>query len=178
MFIPPIQKEEVLFYGTQQAYFLVRFYFTLYERFLRAFEISNEFEENQKTSSLNKDEKHNMANERYECFKWILAHLIRGNIESEKYEDFLRSIFGNKAYLMFYIDKIIHTVKEILLIIFKIIITIQKMANDDVSPKVLNLFTETDLLSKHPERSNNKSSGKKKNWPEHVYLAQLNSLTL
>jgi len=110
MFVPPASKDQIMFYGTQHVYFLVRFYFTLYERFLKAYEISNEFEENSKTEKLTEEEKKSLSTERYEIFKWILVHLIRQNIDNEKYEDFLRSIFGTKAYLMFYIDKIIHTV--------------------------------------------------------------------
>lgn len=167
LFVPPVKKDQVLFYGTQQLFFLVRFYYTLYERFLKAFEIANEFDSNPKSDLLTDSEKRTLAVERYDAFKWILVHLIRNNIENEKFEDYLRSIFGTKAYLMFCIDKIIHT----------IIITIQKLGNDEVSPKVLNLFTESDLQSKHPERAE-KNIQKKKNWPEHVYLAQLNSLTL
>lgn len=113
VFVPSVKKDTIMFYGTQQIYFLVRFYYTLYERFMKAYEISNEFEDNNKNSQLSEEEKKSLANDRYETFKWILVHLIRGNIENEKYEDFLRSIFGTKAYLMFYIDKIIQTVKSI-----------------------------------------------------------------
>ena len=54
--------------------------------------------------------KEKLAKERYVIFKWVLAHLIRSDIENEKYEDLLRCVFGNRAYLMFYVDRIIHMV--------------------------------------------------------------------
>jgi hypothetical protein len=47
-----MEKGEIMFYGTQHIYHLMRFYFALYERFLKAFEISQEFEENSKTAVL------------------------------------------------------------------------------------------------------------------------------
>mmetsp|Transcript_24723 Transcript_24723/g.21897 ORF Transcript_24723/g.21897 Transcript_24723/m.21897 type:complete len:97 (-) Transcript_24723:866-1156(-) len=96
-----------MFYGTQHVYCLLRYYFSLYERIVKAFEISHEFEANSKTEKLSAKEKEELAEERYLTFKWVLAHLLKGTIDSEKYEDYLRSIFGTKAYLMFCIEKII-----------------------------------------------------------------------
>jgi len=167
-FLPQANKKQILFYGTQHIYFLFRFYFTLYERFLKAFEISHEFEPNSKTNLLSKEEKEKLSEERYESFKWILIHLLRSNIESEKYEDMLRSIFGNKAYLMFYIEKIIHL----------IIITIQKLVNDEITLKSLSLYPESDVFGKLLDPNAKSNNSKSKNIVENVYLAQLNHLTL
>lgn len=55
-------------------------------------------------------EKSKLADERYDTFKWILVHLIRANIESIKYEDLLRSIFGKEAFALVYVDKIVNSV--------------------------------------------------------------------
>ena len=54
-FIPQTGNKDVMFYGTQHIFYLVRFYFTLYERFLKAYEISYEFEPNVKTAGLSKE---------------------------------------------------------------------------------------------------------------------------
>lgn len=51
--------------------------------------------------------------------------------------------------------------------------------NDDTSVKTLNFFTETELPTKNAESSKGKTVTKKsKNWPEYIYLAQINQLTL
>lgn len=58
-FLPQTKKKNTMFYGSQHIYHLFRFYFTLYERFLKAFEISHEFEPNSKTIHLSKEVKKN-----------------------------------------------------------------------------------------------------------------------
>jgi len=168
-FIPQTGNKDTMFYGTQHIFYLVRFYFTLYERFLKAYEISYEFEPNVKTANLSKEERKRISEERYETFKWVLIHLLRSNIESEKYEDLLRSLFGNKAYLMFYIEKIIHL----------IIITIQKLVNDEITMKTLSLYPENDCFGKSFDPTlKGSGNSKSKNWVENIYLGQLNHLTL
>jgi len=170
LFEPIPRSNEVFFYGTQNLYYLVRFYYTLYERFLKVQEISSFFEENPRSKLLTPEDKEELAKERYDIFKWVLAHLIRSNLESEKYEDLLRCVFGNKAYLMFYVDRIVHM----------FIITIQKLMNDDISVKTLNLFTETELPNKNADTSKflKPVIKKPKNWPEYIHLAHINQLTL
>ena len=46
MFEKVSEEQDTVFYGTQHLYYMIRFYFTLYERFLKVHEISAEFEEN------------------------------------------------------------------------------------------------------------------------------------
>lgn len=65
-FVPQQEKGQIMFYGTQHIYYLVRFYFTLYERFLKAFEISQEFEMNSKTAVLSPEVR---DDNRYEFIK-------------------------------------------------------------------------------------------------------------
>lgn len=55
MFEPIAKETEKVFYGTQHLYYLVRFYYTLYERFLKVYEISSEFELNPKSSLLSEE---------------------------------------------------------------------------------------------------------------------------
>jgi len=52
LFTPPLREGQKIFYGTQHVYCLIRYYFTLYERFVKAREVSNEFEDNSKTRLL------------------------------------------------------------------------------------------------------------------------------
>lgn len=113
MFEPQSTKSDIMFYGTQHLYFLHRFYYSFYERMLKAYEISFDFEENSKTSKFSPEERKKIGEERYVTFKWILAHMLKGTIDNEKYEDYLRSVFGTRAYLMFYIEKIIQLVRKL-----------------------------------------------------------------
>lgn len=95
--------------------------------------------------------------------------MVKTNLDNEKYEDLLRGLFGNQAYLLFYTDKIIHS----------IIITLQKVYGDDITLKTLNLFTESELMTRNQDPNKSKNSAQKsKNWSEYVYLSQLNRLTL
>jgi len=52
IFTPPAKEGQKIFYGTQHVYCLIRYYFTLYERFVKAREVANEFEDNPKTKLL------------------------------------------------------------------------------------------------------------------------------
>ena len=110
IFAPAAKEGQRVFYGTQHVYCLIRYYFTLYERFVKAREIAHEFEDNVKTRALSASEIENISKERYDNFKIILAHLVKSNLDNEKYEDLLRGLFGNHAYMLFYTDKIIHSV--------------------------------------------------------------------
>jgi len=51
--------------------------------------------------------------------------------------------------------------------------------NDDISVKTLNFFTETELPTKNADVKTLKNIiRKQRNWPEYIYLAQINQLTL
>jgi len=167
LFLPKKDHDSILFYGTQNVYFLLRFYFTLYERFQKAYDIANNFVTNSKTVLLSEDQKAVLVAERYELFKWVLIHLLRMNIDNMKYEDFIRSIFGNDAYLMFYIDKIINAMIK----------AIQNLANDDISIKTLNLFSQN-AFNMRSEGGSKSYSRMSKSWNEEVYLSHLNYLML
>ena len=55
IFLPTAGSGEKVFYGSQHIYCLIRFYFTLYERFVKAREVAREFEINEKTILLPHD---------------------------------------------------------------------------------------------------------------------------
>ena len=100
-----------MFYGTQKLYVFLRFFYTLYERVLKAFELCHEIEENEKTKGLSEVERKNLAEERYWAFKLMLIHhLLKKENSAEDYEDQLRCVFGNNAFYMFTIQKILTSV--------------------------------------------------------------------
>ncbi len=53
----------------------------------------------------------NLAKERYEMFKLTLLNLIKQKFDATKYEDFIRGLFGNNAFLFFTVDKILSLVR-------------------------------------------------------------------
>lgn len=52
MFLPQESEDTIIFYGNKLLYTLMRFFFTLYERFLMAYEMSQFFESNHKCEAL------------------------------------------------------------------------------------------------------------------------------
>ena len=109
-YLPKKDKDSLVFYGTQKFYVFLRFVYTLYERVLKAYELCHEFEDNAKTRGLSIEEKSSLGEERYQAFKLILIYLLRPGSTSEIYEDLLRCIFGNNAFYMFTIQKILTSV--------------------------------------------------------------------
>jgi len=84
---------------------------------------------------------------------------------------------------MFYIEKIIHLVNyfysfHFVNIQLQIIITIQKLVNDEITLKSLSLYPESDVFGKLLDPNAKSNNSKSKNIVENVYLAQLNHLTL
>ena len=55
-------------------------------------------------------EKTLLAKERYEMFKLTLLNFIKQKFDANKYEDFIRGLFGNNAFLFFTVDKILSLV--------------------------------------------------------------------
>ena len=68
--------------------------------------------------------------ERFEVFLGGILSSMTNMMDSNKYEDFTRSLFGNRAYFMFLFDKLItSTVKHLL-----------NFANEDSCSKSFTLF--------------------------------------
>lgn len=110
-----------MFYGTKNLYIFIRFFYVLYERLYKAKEISNFFEDNEKTRKLKQEEKNELASERYNTFKNILISSFK--LRDIKYEDYLRSIFGKQAFLLFTIDKTLQSTTK----------SLQTLASDELS---------------------------------------------
>ncbi len=56
-FLPKDDKDSVVFYGTEKLYVFMRFYYTFYERMLKAYELCQEIEVNEVTKNLTEAEK-------------------------------------------------------------------------------------------------------------------------
>ena len=128
--MPEENEKSNVFYGTKLLYTLLRFFFTLYERFLMAFEMCQYFENNPRCEALTEEviilliclnlnsflkEKTEIAHDRYEMFKLTLLNFIKQKFDTNKFEDFIRGIFGNNAFLFFTVDKILSLVKLLFL---------------------------------------------------------------
>jgi len=55
LFLPIENANSISFYGTKHLYSFLRFFYTIKERLLKAWELSNFFEENTKTKLLTKE---------------------------------------------------------------------------------------------------------------------------
>lgn len=120
-------EETQIFYGTKNLYVFLRFFFVLYERLYKAQEISRSFEDSEKTQQLTIQEKNELSLQRYTTFKVILHGSLK--LKETKYEDYLRSLFGKQAFLLFTIDRTLQSATKAL----------QTLASDDLNAKILSL---------------------------------------
>lgn len=132
-FLPPQNGEgsHLILYGTKYMYLFIRLFYTLYERLIKAHEISKSFEDNKKCASLSESEKSEMAAKRYDTFKVILLHFFKHK-DTTQFEDFLRSLFGDYSFLFFTIDKLIGQTSKIL----------SNFVSDDLSKKLLDKYID------------------------------------
>jgi hypothetical protein len=56
--------------------------------------------------------KKELIEERFDVFLAGLFSVINSSIDANKYEDFARTILGNKAYLLFSFDKLVIAVRN------------------------------------------------------------------
>lgn len=139
VYLPKCGNMNKLFFGPQNFYVCLRFYYTLYERFLKAWEQSQEIEENANTAKLTPQERVQLGKDRYNTFKLILMSLIKENLDVSIYEDSLRCIFGKDAGLLFSTDKIISNV-------------IKNLPNDDFANSVYSNNREIFELNREPSK--------------------------
>ncbi|KRX11039.1 hypothetical protein PPERSA_01238 [Pseudocohnilembus persalinus] len=146
-YLPKQSKKNIVFYGTRYFQIVIRFIFTVYERFLKAKEESKVFEKNEKTQNLTQDEITEIANKRYELFKQILYISFKQK-DQNKMEDQLRSVFGKSAYLLFTVEKLMSQLCK----------AISSFASEDLSKKLLELHKQSliDSTSKSRQTEENK----------------------
>jgi hypothetical protein len=134
-FLPRPRIGTKLFFGGQQFYIFFRFYYTLFERLLKAQEIAFDIPESEITARMSAVDINSLKQERYDMFKEILKLYLKENFEVSIYEDSLRCIFGSNSGFLFSLDKIIGNI-------------IKNIPSDDVSTYVMEqwrgMFTTTE----------------------------------
>jgi histone deacetylase complex regulatory component SIN3 len=131
MFLPMKEKDHILFYANENWFVLIRFIFCVYERINKLYEYSLSVS-NESNLYLNKKDQNSKENlnglpgleaATFKNFIVIYKALIHKKIESSSiYEELCRDILGNESYFLFNLDKLINSVRK--LIINKIIFTI------------------------------------------------------
>lgn len=160
-FLPRLQKgRNTVFYGSKNIYVLMRFFYVLYERLLRAHEIAYTFEDSEKVAKLSKEERDKISRDRYQLFKLIILNSFKVK-EQTKGEDYLRCLFGKSAYLLFTVDKLLQN-------IFKFL---QVMASDQLSAKLIEEYVDTHTLQK-------KQIFEQFKWIEDPYYSKVNHLSM
>lgn len=104
---PKFSNFRKLFYGGHQFYVCFRFYYTLFERLLKASELARDLPINKVTAQMTSEEKEKLMADRYDMFKEIFKLYLSENIEAAVYEDCLRCIYGRDAGFLFCLDKIV-----------------------------------------------------------------------
>lgn len=104
---PKHNSTRKLFYGGHQFYVCFRFYYTLFERLLKASELARDLPPNKNTTPMAREEREALISHRYESFKEILKMYLAETIEPAVYEDCLRCIYGRDAGFLFSLDKIL-----------------------------------------------------------------------
>lgn len=137
LFWPRGKPNTEIFFCTKQFYVFIRFFYSLKERVYKAFEFSNSFEANSKTQLLSEEEKRCIGVERYQSFKYVLFFLFKMK-DMVKYEDFLRSLYGDSAFLLFTVDKVLSATCKAL----------HNLLQDQTSSRMLEEYIQLDPAKK------------------------------
>ena len=86
------------FIGTKQCYFFVRYLLTIYQRLVRGKRLSNERGRNEGEPSA------------YEQLLAVLTHKLK---EQKSFEEYLRKIFQQDAFVFFTMDKLVAGVAKL-----------------------------------------------------------------
>eukprot|EP00825_Cyclidium_porcatum_P041047 TRINITY_DN530_c0_g1_i6.p2 TRINITY_DN530_c0_g1~~TRINITY_DN530_c0_g1_i6.p2 ORF type:complete len:223 (+),score=43.27 TRINITY_DN530_c0_g1_i6:283-951(+) len=150
----------LVFYGSKNIYTFLRFFYVLYERLLKAYEIAYLFEDSEKISQLKTEEKEKISKDRYALFKLVIINSFKLK-DQTKAEDYLRCIFGKSAYLLFTIDKLLQNMFKFL----------QVMVTDQLSLKLIEEYVDMNKLQK-------KKIFEQYQWIEDPYYSKVNHLSL
>jgi len=131
-----VQDPSKLFYGTQMCYIFMRLHHALYHRLRVARQLAAEAAQ---TSRSTEHDPHstgagananNTGKPLYNYFMSQVFSLVEGSIDNARFEEFSRTLLGNKSYVLYTLDKLIaQAVKHL-----------QAMANDENVTKLVGLF--------------------------------------
>jgi hypothetical protein len=105
--LPKQARGTKLFYGGHQFYICFRFYYTIFERLLKAAEMARDLPSNRLIEEMSLEDREKLIVERYETFREIFKLYLMESFEPAVYEDCLRCIFGRDAGFLFSLDKIL-----------------------------------------------------------------------
>lgn len=104
-YLPASNNNRRLFYGSQTSYTLLRLFYFLYEKILRAYELCHSFSINGAAAELDEPSRRKIALQRFNLFLSVFI----GNLKSKEYsklEETFREIFGQSGYIFFSIVKL------------------------------------------------------------------------
>lgn len=110
VFWPEATEKDAFFYGTKNLYVFLRFFYTFYEQFLMAYQLSQKFEDTCTGDYMSYSEKRDISKERYRLFKLLILKDITQKIEGTLFENLLRGLFGNNSFLLATSNKILISV--------------------------------------------------------------------
>ena len=120
MFIPAYTKKDTyqLFYAPLNVYMFLTFFYSIYERILKAEELVRQKMEQDFLDDFSQKEWSVKFNSRMdtlidERFQYLIKSIVtvmnNSNIlDTNKYEDIARELLGNEAYLLFQVDKLVN----------------------------------------------------------------------
>lgn len=122
-----------LFYGTQMCYIFMRLHHALYVRLRTARQLAAaaaRANRNAPASGAHTADSEGPGKPVYNYFLGQVLSLVEGTLDNGRFEEFCRSLLGNKSYVLYTLDKLIaQTVKHL-----------QAMANDENVTKLVGLF--------------------------------------
>ena len=120
-----IEDQYKLYYGPSNAFMFITFFYSVYERILKAQQLVKSKVEQDFKDDFSKrqwsvkfqSKKQALIDERFQYLvKAIYTAMCFGNIlDAHKYEDVARELLGNEAYLLFQVDKLVnHCTKHLI----------------------------------------------------------------
>ena len=81
-FIPRLSSKNKIFYSGTHFYIFFRFLYALYQRFLIAKDLSEQFEVNDKTAGLTSDQREAISTQRFRVFKLAIIFILQNPKET------------------------------------------------------------------------------------------------
>ena len=137
--LPPKTPERKLLFGSQHIYCLLRFFHVLYERLIKIRKLIkdqfiSDYSRINPEGQISDEMQSLLVNETFMgIFISVFTSLVKGRLEVNKFEDFCKNYMGQKAYLVFTLDKLVNSIIKILQ---------QHLIGDDLSQSILELFIQ------------------------------------
>jgi paired amphipathic helix protein Sin3a len=130
-----VQDPSKLFYGTQMCYIFMRLHHALYVRLRIARQLAAAAAQAARPgthSALHTSAAAESDNSKpvYNYFLGQVMSMVEGTLDNARFEEFCRTLLGNKSYVLYTLDKLVaQAVKHL-----------QAMANDENVTKLVGLF--------------------------------------